>query len=557
MQHIFKNTVAILSLKERRRFLVLIVLDILISLADIAFLALLLFIIQFYTQPSSNQFSFLPSWLLDRNSLLLILGFFVLFSVKNLLGFMIYRSQCHFLSGVSLRISGTMLKKYLQGSYLNYVNIDSAIHIRKISHQPIEFSYHILGGIQQIITQLALIMFSITAIVIFNANIFLLLLIILLPPVITVFYLIKKKLKKVRLYMKKSSDQSLQHLQEALSGFIESNVYNKTDFFLKRYVDYQQQFNNHHSQHLVTQGIPSKMIEVFALFGLFILIALNKWSGNTDTTVLIIIGAFMAAAYKIIPGIVKILNTSGQINTYAQAVFDLAEATQAASPVHTHAPIKSIHSVEFKNVSFGYKNEVLFNGLNLDIRQGDFVGISGLSGKGKTTIMNLLLGFLTADSGEIIINKNAAKNSSLRQYWPVISYVKQQTFLLHDTILKNITLNEDHPDHQKLEEVIRISGLTELITAFPDGINALIMENGKNISGGQRQRVALARALYKDADLIILDEPFNELDEKSEHCFLNHFKHLSEAGKLIILITHDTNSLSFCNKIVSLDERAH
>src|SRR4030095_2761932 len=469
-----------------------------------------------------------------RNSLLLIVSFFMLFSLKNLGGFMTYRSQCRVLSRVSLRISQAMLRNYLEGSYLNYVNIDSAIHVRKISHQPLEFSHHILGGIQQIITQLALIIFSITAILIFNVKIFLLLLIILMPPVIAVFYLVKRKLKTVKLYMKKSSDQSLQHLQEALSGFIESNIYNKNDFFLKRYANYHQKFNSHHSDLLITQGIPSRMIEVFALFGLFILIALNKWSGNADGTMIITIGAFMAAAYKIIPVIVKILNINGQINTYSQAVFDLAEVTPSGATSEEIDQTKTGQSIEFTNVSFGYKPEILFDNLNLSVKQGDFLGIAGLSGKGKTTILNLLLGFLKPDSGEIIVNGKPLNDIALQQHWAAISYVKQQTFLLHDTISRNIALTNGPVDEKKLKKVIKATGLDEMIEAFPEKADKMIMEAGKNISGGQRQRIALARDLHKDSDIIILDEPFNELDEKSEHCLLNHLKHLTYGGKLII-----------------------
>ena len=81
------------------------------------------------------------------------------------------------------------------------------------------------------------------------------------------------------------------------------------------------------------------------------------------------------------------------------------------------------------------------------------------------------------------------------------------------------------------------------------------MENGKNISGGQQQRIAIARALYKNADLVLLDEPFNELDEESEISLLEHFQDLAQKGKLIILITHNKKSLSYCNKIISLDEQ--
>jgi ABC-type multidrug transport system fused ATPase/permease subunit len=555
LKQIVKNTLAILNYNERKKFGALIILDILISIADIGSLALLIFTIQFYTQPSSTNFSFLPDWMRNSNSLLPIIAFLLLFSLKNLAGFIIYRSQCKFLCQVSSRISQKMLKEYLEGPFSNYVNIDSAIHIRKINHQSIEFSHHILGGIQQIITQLVLIIFSITAILLFKARIFLLLLIILLPPVIAVFYLLKKKLSSAKIYMKKSSDKSLQHLQEALTGFVESNIYNKNNFFLQRYATYQEKFNNYHSDLLVAQGIPSRMIEIFALVGLFFLIAFSKWTGNADSTMIVTIGAFMAAAYKIIPGIVKILNINGQIQTYSHTVYDLVESNKTIDANHKKNGVKSIRSIQFKNVSFRYKDEFLFSNLNLNIKQGDFLGISGLSGKGKTTILNLLLGFLHPDSGEIIVNDIPANTMVLQQYWPAISYVKQQTFLIHDTITQNITLSNEPVDEKKLKEVINTAGLAELIDTFPEGVNKVIMENGKNLSGGQRQRIAIARALYKNADFIILDEPFNELDEKSEQCLLNHFKNLSETGKLILLITHDKKSLSFCTKILSLDEQ--
>jgi ABC-type bacteriocin/lantibiotic exporter with double-glycine peptidase domain len=95
--------------------------------------------------------------------------------------------------------------------------------------------------------------------------------------------------------------------------------------------------------------------------------------------------------------------------------------------------------------------------------------------------------------------------------------------------------------------------LEGLIASFPEKGDKIIAENGKNISGGQRQRISIARALYKAADLIILDEPFNELDETSEIALLTHFQQLAQNGKMVILITHNKQSLSFCNKIVSLD----
>src|SRR5215212_10444416 len=117
MKAILKHSWSLLNSKERKQFSSLMLLDILISLADIGFLAVLLFIIQFYTQPVSSKFGFLPAWLADRNSSLLILLFFFLFSLKNLFGFFIYRNQTRFLSGVTVNISQKMLRQYLEGPY--------------------------------------------------------------------------------------------------------------------------------------------------------------------------------------------------------------------------------------------------------------------------------------------------------------------------------------------------------------------------------------------------------------------------------------------------------
>lgn len=102
---------------------------------------------------------------------------------------------------------------------------------------------------------------------------------------------------------------------------------------------------------------------------------------------------------------------------------------------------------------------------------------------------------------------------------------------------------------------MRVTGLKDLITNYAEGYNKTITENGKNVSGGQRQRIAIARALYKDADVIILDEPFSELDRYSEDGLLKYFSELSRQRKIIILITHNQESLLFCNKIISLDEK--
>jgi ABC-type multidrug transport system fused ATPase/permease subunit len=397
--------------------------------------------------------------------------------------------------------------------------------------------------------------------------------VILLPPLFGVFYLIKDKLRAARKNARSSSEKSLQYLQEALSGYVESNIYHKNEVFLDRFVTYQRQFNKYVTDQMIVQGLPGRLIEIFALMGIVILIAVSKYSGNNGGSAIITIGVFMAAAYKIIPGIVKILSLSGQVNSYAFTLDNLGPAsppttatpptpgssqplTGTSTPIGAQPPADTpanIRSVRFNNVRFSYDGRRILHDQRLQLSSGDFLGIEGLSGRGKTTILNLLLGFLSPDEGDILINDNITDRSIRQQYWRNISYVKQQPFLIHDSIRRNITLNGIACDETKLHNAIKAAGLEGLIASFPEKGDKIIAENGKNISGGQRQRISIARALYKAADLIILDEPFNELDETSEIALLTHFQQLAQNGKMVILITHNKQSLSFCNKIVSLD----
>lgn len=547
MKSYLKNIAATLTPGEKKRFTTLIILNLAISIADIVSLALLVYIINFYTRPAGASIpDFFPAGLFNRSSIALILLFFILFSLKNLAAWLVHRAQCNFLATVAARISRSRLMKYLHNGFENYVEVDSSVQIRKIYFHPIEFCQYILDGVQQVITQSALIVLAITAILLFNAQLFLLLLIMLMPPVVAVFYFIKRRLRAVRVHTKTTGERSLQHLQEALAGYVESNIYDKSGFFLQRYTAWQQQFYRYFADFLIVQGTPTRFIEVFALLGLFILIVIGQWYGNSDA--IVTVGAFMAAAYKIIPGIVKILNISGQMSSYEHTVQE--DEMLPAKPEKTDSA--PLHHISFSNVGFRYNGKPVLQNFDLQLQTGDFLCISGASGKGKTTLLNLLLGFLTPHDGEILINNSLQATS--QKHWNRIAYVKQQAFLIHDTILRNIILEETSYDEKRLQHAIERSGLSDLIGSHPEGLQKMIAENGKNISGGQRQRIAIARALYKESDLVILDEPFNELDENAAAGMLQYFKELAATGKMIILITHDTKSLSYSNKKISLDD---
>ena len=545
---------AILDGREKTKLVKLILFDLIIGILDIAFLGLLLIIINFYTKNAgaAKPFFLFPGFL-NQNSLFLIGVFCVMFSLKNWFGFAGLKSQHHFFYGVASRLSKRNILNYFRNDYLHFVNIDSSVYVRNISQQPIEFSAYILTNFQQVVSQVVLIFFTVCAILFYHPTLFLLLFLLLLPPVAALAWFIRKKLKSIRTQIKVTSEKTIQHLHESLAGYIESNMYNKDEFFAGRFYQYQHRLDEDIATQQTLQSLPSRLIELFAVLGFFILVAVNKLTADAPAIDLLTIGIFMAAAYKIIPGLIKILNCTGQMKTYQFIINDLLIPASDSSTNSAEPEVKPIASIKFDQVCFKHNDHQILHGLSFQLLPGDFAGISAPSGKGKTTIINLLLGFLEPGCGTIYLNNIPADAKQLQSCRKRISYVKQQPFFTHDSILKNITLSDNSYNKNKLEEIISFCGIGELIDKYPEGISKIITENGKNISGGQRQRIMLARALYHDFDLLILDEPFSEMDDRAEQEILLKLQELAQTGKMILFITHNKRSLTYCNKILFPD----
>lgn len=551
MKEILKDIFSVISLREKRRFVLLICLNTIINLADVFSLVCLLFIVKFYTQPSvGNNASVFPGNILPaHDSILPVLFLIAMFTIKNIAAHLVYKAQFKFIGNVAVRLSEQNLSGYLNGPYSDYATIDSSVFINKIIYQPIEFTQYVLQGVQQITAELLLVTFSTTALLLYNAKLFLIVFITLLPAIAILSWSNKKKLEAIKNNIKVVAEQSLQYLNEALKGYVESNIYNRNAFFTGRHKDMREKLASYIVGMQTTQDMPPRFFEVFAILGLFVLIVVTKYTTGMGNADVVILGAFMAAAYKIIPSISKIINLAGQVKTFrftAQGIY-LGGAKQDAL-----IPVLNVKSIAFTDVCFSYNGLPVLDGLSFSMDTGTFVGISGDSGTGKTTLMQLLLGFYPPASGSVLFNGVATGDRERIAYWNRIAYVKQEAFILHDSFLNNIVLFDEHPDMPRLNAILEVTGLTDIISRFPEGIHKPIMEAGKNISGGQRQRVAIARALYKDADVILLDEPFSELDEVSELKLLHHFKQLSQAGKMVVLISHSRNGFRFCDKVISL-----
>tara|TARA_Y100000992_G_C21174327_1_gene447524 strand:- start:239 stop:922 length:684 start_codon:yes stop_codon:yes gene_type:complete len=217
--------------------------------------------------------------------------------------------------------------------------------------------------------------------------------------------------------------------------------------------------------------------------------------------------------------------------------------------------INNFESLKLENCCFSYrKNREILTNINIDINKGDLIGIIGESGSGKTTLMNLLLGLLEPQSGNVLLNKKNI-NGNYKTLSNLVGYLPQDVFLIDDTISKNIALGQKDSeiDVGKILKCIEQVKLGNFISELHQGIETSVGQRGIQISGGQRQRISLARALYHDRPVLIMDESTNSLDQETENEILSQIYSL-KGLKTVIMISHKIESLNSCNKIYQIKD---
>ena len=214
------------------------------------------------------------------------------------------------------------------------------------------------------------------------------------------------------------------------------------------------------------------------------------------------------------------------------------------------------NKIEIKNVSYTFPSKKLpvIENFSLTVNKGDFIGVIGKSGKGKSTILDLIMGLLKPSNGEILVdNKNIFEN--LNGWQQNIGFVSQSTNLLDESIKNNIAfgiLDEDI-DEKKLVEASKDSQIFEFISALPNKFETQVGDRGITLSGGQIQRIGIAREFYRNPPIIVLDEATSALDLDTEKEFLKCLDKL-KGLKTLIFVSHRKSALESCDKILDLDK---
>jgi len=211
------------------------------------------------------------------------------------------------------------------------------------------------------------------------------------------------------------------------------------------------------------------------------------------------------------------------------------------------------HVIRLDRVSFAYDEELVLRDASLSFPAGLFTAIVGPSGVGKTTIVDLVMGLLRPQKGEIFVDNLPLAEVDLRIWRKMIGYVPQETLLLHDTILTNVTLGAPDLTEADTEEALRAAGAWEFVRVMPQGMHSTVGERGSMLSGGQRQRIAIARALVHEPKLLILDEPTSALDPDTEAAICKTLGQLRSMGITILAISHQPIIMNVADRAYNLE----
>lgn len=263
--------------------------------------------------------------------------------------------------------------------------------------------------------------------------------------------------------------------------------------------------------------------------------------------------SFVAALFMIYTPIKKISSIFNQMQDAVAAserTFELLDKNPNIIGGNEPFP-KNVNFVNFVNVHFAYDQKPVLNGINLKAKKGQIIGIVGTSGGGKTSLINLLMRFYDANSGNIFINENSICEFSLQDLRANIGLVTQKIYIFNNTIAQNVGYCGDC-DEQRVINALKMANAWDFVKDLENGIHTQLEEFGANLSGGQRQRIAIARALYKDPEILIFDEATSALDNESEKIISEVISKLRDE-KIIFVIAHRLSTIQNADNIAVLN----
>lgn len=488
-----------------------------------------------------------------------LLAFLLFYFLKTL--FLVYLSyrQNKFLTGVTNNVSNNLFKNYLKQPYPFFLKNNTSELIKNIQVEVPHFGAF-FSSLIIVFSEIGMI-FSISITLIFIEPMGALTIGIFFGILSFIFLqLTKERLKRWGEARQEVDSKSSKIILETFGGIKDIFVLGRKQFFLTNFFKQNHLKASISLRQLTISQFPRLYLELVAVFGLIGFILLMTYRDVDPKVLISTIGVFVAATFKIIPSINRLIASIQLLKYYKSSLstiyyaLDNLKAEEIPSNNQNKDSYLFKDKIKLSNLSFGYNNTTLLQDANLEINKGDSIGIVGESGSGKSTLVDLLLGFQKPSKGIITVD-NVDLNDIILSFRSKIGYVSQELYLIDDSILNNIAfgINKDEINFKRVNEVIKLSQLETLIKNSKDGVNTRVGERGVQLSGGQKQRIAIARALYSSPDILILDEATSALDSKTENSIIKTVESL-KGNITIIIISHKLSILDMCNKVFKISD---
>ncbi|MEM8718394.1 MAG: ABC transporter ATP-binding protein [Cyanobacteria bacterium P01_G01_bin.39] len=467
-----------------------------------------------------------------------------------------------------------LLDRYLAANYTYFLEKNSSYVVDNV----IEVANKFTVIVQPLFVSGANICIAVSlfALLWYTSSTVMIILLTILLPVILIINSFKQRVQAWGRQNRLSKRQLIQTINHSLGGIKETKVIGCENYFKHQVSYHTKELEASQSSFFSFNILPRYLIEAVMLVSTVSVISYFLFIGNDINELHSVLGVYALASIRFLPafsqavgGINSLRNHSYTINQIysdlqklTREKVDQSQSSKLISRIqekggwHSTSKLKFQTEISIDNISYRYPNQSQYavRDLSLNLKKGDSIAFIGKSGAGKTTLVDIILGLLTPQQGDIRVD-NVSIYSNLRAWQNLVGYIPQSIFLADDTIKRNIAFGvpDELIDANKLKQAIESAQLSEVISKLPNGVDSRVGERGILLSGGQRQRVGIARALYHEREILVLDEATAALDYETEKLVTDAINALS-GQKTLITIAHRLSTVEKCDRIYELHQ---
>ena len=470
-------------------------------------------------------------------------------------------------SNVGTEISDRLFSYYMQQDWLFHASGSSAHLIKQVSSESPRVTDQIIQPLMYVNAKIVLAIFISISILFFNPLIAIIGILLFVSIYVLLYKLVHKRLHKNGENMSSISTERFRLMNEGFGGIKDVLLLNRHHDFVERFEKSGNLFAYARGTNIAISQVPRYFMELVAFGALISLVLiLIKLHGGNLGAILPVLSIYALAAFKLLPALQQIYGGIAQIKGSSAAFEairdDLAKSMNVGVKDQELKLFKNEHidfmdQISLTNVSFTYpgKNEPAVKNLCMTIPVNNLVGIVGSSGSGKSTTIDLLLGLLTPQQGELYIDDICIRPENKRKWQNTLGFVPQSIFLSEGSIAENVAfgLPLKDIDLYQVDKALELANLTDLVNHLPMGLDTKVGERGVQLSGGQRQRIGIARALYHEANVLVFDEATSALDGITEKIIMEAIHEFS-GKKTIVMIAHRLKTVHNCDIIYFMED---